>query len=99
MSAIWILSGACLIAAPAYVVENFNGEILTLEQRPAWLSVPSTIVTYAVTIPLAALGVLLWSSAFIALFSASIASFLLAVVYQWRTRQLGYRLLTSAVPS
>jgi MATE family multidrug resistance protein len=95
MALVWILSGAYLVAAPAYVVENFSGEVLTLEQRAAWLSVPSTVVTYAITIPLAALGVLLWHSAVVAVLSAAVASLMLSFVYWRRTCELGYRFMSS----
>ena len=53
---VWGLTAAYLIAVPAYVVENLCGEILTVEQRAAWLSLPSTVVTYLVTIPMAIVG-------------------------------------------
>ncbi|MCR1163002.1 MATE family efflux transporter [Paenarthrobacter sp. UW852] len=90
---VWTLTAAYLIAVPAYVVENLCGEILTVEQRAAWLSLPSTVVTFLVTIPIAVVGILVWESALVAVASAAAASLLLALRYSMRTRQLGYRLI------
>ncbi|WP_231745601.1 MATE family efflux transporter [Arthrobacter sp. EpRS71] len=90
---VWILTAAYLIAVPAYVVENLCGEILTVEQRASWLSLPSTVVTYLITIPIAIVGILVWESAMVAVASAAVASLLLALRYSMRTRQLGYRIL------
>ncbi len=90
---VWILTAAYLIAVPAYVVENLCGEILTVEQRSSWLSLPSTVVTYLITIPIAILGILVWQSAMVAVASAAVASLLLALKYSMRTRQLGYRII------
>lgn len=90
---VWMLTAAYLLAVPAYVVENLCGEILTVEQRASWLSLPSTVVTYLVTIPIAIIGILMWESAMVAVASAAVASLLLALRYSMRTRQLGYRII------
>ncbi|WP_426625402.1 MATE family efflux transporter [Leifsonia sp. McL0607] len=87
----WMLTLCFLIAVPAYVLENLAGEVLTVEQQGKWLSVSSSIVTYAITIPIAIVGVLVLQSAVVAILSAFVASVLLAAVYLRRCRQLGYR--------
>jgi Na+-driven multidrug efflux pump len=99
LSVVWVLSGAYLVAVPAYLIEQFCSEILTVEQRAAWLSVPSTMVTYLVAIPMAAVGVLVWRSALIAVLSAAVASALLGAFFFRRTRQLGYRLVGKRSPA
>lgn len=89
---VWTLTAAYLVAIPFYLVENFAAEILTVEQQGAWLSVASSIVAYLVAIPVAAVAVLAWGSATIAVLSAGVSSLILAVIFGVRIRQLGYSL-------
>ncbi|MDO4252966.1 MAG: MATE family efflux transporter [Rothia sp. (in: high G+C Gram-positive bacteria)] len=87
---VFLLYGAYLIGVPAYIIENFCSEILVVERRAAWLSLPSTVVTYTLTIPLAAIGVIIFNSAFIAILTSALASIILSIVYLRKIHSVGY---------
>jgi Na+-driven multidrug efflux pump len=72
---------AFLVGMPVYLVEKTFGEMLTVHQRGALLAVGSTVTTYAVAIPVAAVAVFLLKSSFLALLSGSIASAVLGAVF------------------
>ena len=76
-----VLLLAYLLYLPAYFVEQFAGELLTVHQRGGLLSVASTVVTYAMTIPLASVAVLVGDSAFWAIASKGVSTAVLAAVF------------------
>ncbi|WP_420365954.1 MATE family efflux transporter [Curtobacterium sp. L3-7] len=81
MTTLFVL--AYMITALPYFFEKLAGELLTVERAGVVLSVASSVVTYGLTIPLAALAVYVIGSPFLAIASAAIASAVLAVVF-WR---------------
>lgn len=89
-SLVWLLAGAYLVGIPFYLLEHFSGEILTLEQRGTWLSLPSTAVTYVIAIPMSVFGIYAHQSAVIAVLSSAISSAVLCIIYNNRVRSLGY---------
>ncbi|MFE0181240.1 MATE family efflux transporter [Streptomyces olivaceus] len=66
--------GAYMLSVPLYIVEANYGEMLTVHQRSGLLSLSSTVITYLVAIPLAAVGVFLLHSPFAAVASCVFAA-------------------------
>jgi len=60
-----VLVLAFFICLLPYFFEAFYGELLTVHQQGALLSVASTIVTYALVIPFAAIAIFVLHSAFL----------------------------------
>ncbi|CQR66117.1 MATE family efflux transporter [Streptomyces leeuwenhoekii] len=74
---------AYLLYIPAYFFEQIFGEMLTVHQRGGLLFVSSTVVTYALTIPLAWYAVFVLDSTFLAVACKGIPTAVLALVF-WR---------------
>jgi Na+-driven multidrug efflux pump len=74
---------AYLLYVPAYFFEQFSGELLTVHQRGGLLFTASTLVTYALTVPLAWLAVSTLHSAFAAIAVKGLSTAVLALVF-WR---------------
>ncbi|WP_405590118.1 MATE family efflux transporter [Streptomyces sp. NBC_01190] len=74
---------AYLSYLPAYFFEQFFGELLTNHQRGGLLMVSSSVITYALTIPLALYTVFVVHSPFFAIASKGVSTAVLAVVF-WR---------------
>ena len=81
------LSCAYLLLVPAYLFEQFHGDLLTVHQRSTMLSAWSSGATWLLTIPLAALSVFIWGSAFLAIVSKGAAMFLLALAFRAALRR------------
>ena len=79
---------AFFLALPGYFFSAFYGELLSVRQEGAFLSSRSTIVTYGIALPLAAIAVFVFDSAFLAVASGAIAAAILAVMFANRIRQL-----------
>jgi Na+-driven multidrug efflux pump len=82
------LLGAYFLSIGGYFYGAFYGELLSVRQEGVFLSSRSTIVTYAVAIPLAAIAVFVFESAFLALASGAIPAALLAVMFARRIKEL-----------
>lgn len=79
-----VLVLAFFISLPLYFFEAFYGELLTVHQQGALLSVASTIVTYALIIPFAVFSIFVLHSAFWSIASTAIASIPTAVIFTSR---------------
>jgi len=75
---------AYILYVPAYFFEQFAGEMLTVHQRGGLLFGASTLVTYAVTIPMAWYTVFILHSTFLTIACKGLSTALLAVIF-WKT--------------
>lgn len=78
---------AFLLTVPAYLLENHFGEILSVHQRGALLATASAVTTYALAVPLAAVGVFVLHSSFLVVASGAIPSVVLAAVLRRSLRK------------
>ncbi|MCX6406142.1 MAG: MATE family efflux transporter [Propionibacteriales bacterium] len=78
-----LLTAAFLVGTLPYLFEKLAGELLTVEGDAGYLAVTSTLTTYLLTLPLAALSVLALGSAFGAFAAGAVGSAVLAVLF-WR---------------
>lgn len=85
----------CLVP---YFFEAFYGELLTAHQEGGFLSVTSTVITYALVLPLAALAVLVFDSAFLAIASITLATIPTAVLFTRRYHHAAARARVSVAP-
>lgn len=72
---------AYIVYVPAYFFEQFYGELLTVHQRGGVLFVASTLITYALTIPMAWYAVFVVHSAFLAIACKGFSTAILAFVF------------------
>jgi Na+-driven multidrug efflux pump len=72
---------AFLLTLPVYLIENHYGEILTALQRGGTLAIASSVTTYAVAIPLAALATFWYDSAFLVVLSSAVPSAILGGLF------------------
>lgn len=79
-----LLVVAYFICLVPYFYEAFYGELLTSHQEGTFLSVTSTVVTYVLVVPLAAIAVLVFQSAFLAIASITLATIPTAVLFTRR---------------
>lgn len=87
---------AFLISVPAYLLQHSFGEILTIHQRGTLLATASTVVTYGITIPFAALAVFVLKSPFLAVTSYAVSSVVIALVF-WRAVRTHHRDMEVAI--
>ncbi|MGW5652118.1 MATE family efflux transporter [Streptomyces humi] len=78
---------AFLLTAPAYLLENHFGEILSVHQRGALLATASAVTTYALAVPLAAVGVFVLHSPFLVIASGVLPSAVLATAFHRSLRK------------
>jgi len=78
-----LLLFAYVITIPFYLMEKTADQMLTVHQGGRLLSVASTVTTYFIAIPFAAIAVFVLSSSFLALLGGGLASLALAAVF-WR---------------
>lgn len=78
-----LLTAAFLVGTLPYLFEKLAGELLTVEGDAGYLAAASTLTTYVLTLPLAALSVLVLGSAFGAFAAGAVGSAVLAVLF-WR---------------
>ncbi|MFI8529928.1 MATE family efflux transporter [Streptomyces aquilus] len=78
---------AFLLTVPAYLLENHYGEILSVHQRGALLATASAVTTYALAIPLAAVGVFVLDSPFLVVASGVLPSAVLAAAFHRSLRK------------
>lgn len=72
---------AFLCTLPAYLIEHHFGEILTAHQRSGLLALGSTITTYTLSVPLAAIAAFVFGSPFLVIASALVPSAVLAWIF------------------
>lgn len=87
---------AFLISVPVYLLQHSFGEMLTVHQRAMLLSTASTVVTYGITIPFAAIAVFLVESPVLAVTGYAISSAVLALVF-WRAVRARHREVEVAI--
>ncbi|WP_046729985.1 MATE family efflux transporter [Streptomyces humi] len=78
---------AFLLTVPAYLLENHFGEILSVHQRGALLATASAVTTYALAVPLAAVGVFVLHSPFLVTASGVLPSAVLATAFHRSLRK------------
>ncbi|MCG7203592.1 MATE family efflux transporter [Streptomyces arenae] len=78
---------AFLLTVPAYLLENHFGEILSVHQRGALLATASAVTTYALAVPLAAVGVFVLHSPFLVIASGVLPSAVLATAFHRSLRK------------
>lgn len=83
-----LLLAAYFLSLGGYFYSALYGELLGVRQEGSFLSSRSTVVTYALALPLAAIGVFVFDSAFLALASGTIPAVVLSVLFVGRMREL-----------
>jgi Na+-driven multidrug efflux pump len=80
----WHMVFAYMISVPMYIFEANYGEMLTVHQHGGLLSGASTVVTYLLAVPLAAVGVFALGSPFVAVASCIFAATAVVLYLFWQ---------------
>lgn len=91
---LWVvlpLVAAYFLGLLPYFFSGFYGELLMAHQEGAFLSISSTVVTYALVLPLAAAAVFVLNSAFFAIASITLATISTAVLFTRRYHRIAAR--------